>query len=143
MAKVNGSGLRTPDWQLLLEVYVDRARAEPFVWGAHDCVSFAMGWVEMVRADLAPRDDLAEVLGYSTAAGAARMLAERSLAQAVADWGGLTAVAPAFAQRGDLVLVEIDGRESLALCVGDVVAGPGTEGLAFAPLAAVRAAWRV
>jgi hypothetical protein len=143
MKKLNGSGLRRPDWPLLLEVYIERLRAQPFAWGTHDCVTFAIGWLELARSDLSPREELAESLDYSTVVGALRALRGRELQEAVDDWGRLTSVAVPFAQRGDLVLVETSGRPSLSVCVGDYAAGPGITGLELVPLVTARAAWRV
>jgi hypothetical protein len=141
--KLNGSGLRRADWTLLLEVYVDRHRHTPFEWGVHDCVQFATGWVEMVREDLTPRDDLSGLMSYSSAAEAVRIMGRGSLTDLVESWGELARIQPAFAQRGDLVLVQLSDRECLALCVGDHAAGPGPTGLELAPMPLATAAWRV
>jgi len=141
--KLNGSGLRRADWTLLLEVYVERHRSTRFAWGLHDCAQFAIGWVETVREDLAPREDLAAALGYTTAAEAARIIHGGSLADLVEGWGELPRIQPAFAQRGDVVLVDINRRECLALCVGDAAAGPGAAGLELVPMYHATAAWRV
>lgn len=143
MQKINGSGRRRPDWPLLLEVYLDRARDTPFAWGLHDCATFAIGWVELAREDLKPAEDLFTMLGYNSASGALDAMGGRDLATIVDGWGYLTQVQPAFAQRGDLVLVETGGRLSLGVCAGDVAAGPGTVGLELLPMTAVHAAWRV
>jgi hypothetical protein len=145
MQKLNGSGLRRADWPLLLEVYLERHRDTSFAWGVHDCATFALGWLDAVREDLSPQlDALRESMAYTTASGALGRLGERTLRDAVEDWQQLTPVAVNFAQRGDLVLVDLDGRHSLALVVGDgQAAGPGTAGLEFVPMTAARAAWRV
>lgn len=142
--KLNGSGLRRPDWQLLLAVYVERHRDTPFTWGQHDCALFALSWVQLVREDLDPATAaLAERLTYTDARGALDFMDGRGLGQVVQEWGELTACDAAYAQRGDVVLVEISGRESLAVCTGAEACGPGASGLAFVPMTAARAAWRV
>lgn len=141
--KINGSGLRRSDWTLLLEVYVDRHRRTPFAWGRHDCAHFALGWVEMARDDLDPRDDLAHQLSYSSAAEAVRVINGSTLGELVDAWGELPRIQPPFAQRGDVVLVEMNGRECLAVCCGDVAAGPGPTGLELVPMPYATAAWRV
>jgi hypothetical protein len=142
--KLNGSGLRRPDWQLLLAVYVERHRDTPFTWGQHDCARFALGWVQLAREDLDPATDaLAERLAYTDARGALEFMQGSGLGQLVQDWDQLAACDVAYAQRGDVVLVEINGRESLAVCVGAEACGPGASGLAFVPMTAARAAWRV
>jgi len=142
--KINGTGLRRTDWTLLLEVYLDRHRATPFAWGTHDCVTFAVGWLDLVREDLGPQlDTLATTLDYRSAHGAVLRIGQAGLHAAVEDWGQLTPVNVRSAQRGDLVLIETGGRHSIALCVGDHAAGPGVHGLELAPMDLATAAWRV
>lgn len=141
MTRLNGSSARRQDWPLLLEIYVDQSMHSRFTWGTHDCVSFAIGWLALVRQDLHPREDLA--LDYCDATSALRMLKGRSLEMAVDDWGGLQRVPPAYAQRGDLVLVQILDRACLAVCVGDQAAGPGMHGLEVVPMTRATAAWQV
>jgi hypothetical protein len=142
--KLNGSGLRRPDWPLLLEVYIERHRTTPFEWGAHDCATFALGWVDLAREDLGPQIEvLAASLDYRTAEGAVTRLGRRALADAVDEWDHLTPVEPSFAQRGDVVVIEISGRQSLAVCAGEYAAGPGATGLELVPMTTARAAWRV
>lgn len=142
-ARLNGTGLRRSDWPLLLEVYVERHRDTAFAWGRHDCVTFAIGWLELAREDLAPREELAGQLDYASAFGALRSLDGRELLQAVNDWGRLTEVAPRFAQRGDIVLVSCEERLCLGACVGDHAAAPGAAGLVLVPMSAACAAWKV
>lgn len=142
MKRLNGScPARRQDWPLLLEIYVDQVAHKPFAWGEHDCVSFAIGWLALVRGDLSPREDLG--LDYASALEALKFLAGRSVEEAVNEWGGLEPIAPAYAQRGDVVLVQILDRACLALCVGDHAAGPGMEGLELVPMTAASAAWKV
>lgn len=141
--KLNGSGQRPVDWPHLLEHYVERHRATPFAWGQHDCATFAAGWVALARPDLSPQEDFAAEMDYSTAAGAVRALAGHSIAGIVENWGELLRVEPAFAQRGDVVLLDVAGRRSLAVCVGELACGPGTTGMEFVPMTAAVAAWRV
>jgi hypothetical protein len=127
----------------LLEVFIERHRDTPFAWGVHDCVTFAIGWLELAREDLAPRDDLAPRLAYGSAHEAARELGQQPLAEAVEAWGELPRIGVTFAQRGDLVLLDVGGRQTLGLCVGGDAAGPSTHGIEFAPMTAAVAAWRV
>jgi hypothetical protein len=142
--KLNGTGLRRLDWVLLLEVYIERHRATPFAWGTHDCATFAVGWLDLVREDLGPQiEHLVMTLDYRTAHDAVRRIGSAGLHAAVEDWGQLTAVGVASAQRGDLVLVDSAGRQSIAVCVGDHAAGPGVHGLELVPMHLAVAAWRV
>ena len=121
--RINGNPPRRSDWPLLLEIYIDQTAHKAFAWGTHDCVSFAIGWLALVRQDLRPIEDLA--LDYDSAPEALRALAGRSVEAAVNDWGGLASVHPSYAQRGDIVLVQILDRACLAVCVGESAAGPG------------------
>lgn len=145
MKKLNGTGLRRADWPLLFEVYLERHRDTPFAWGTHDCATFALDWLDCVREDLTPQiDALRMTMDYRTGSGALNRLGEQHLHDAVDAWDNLTPVAVQYAQRGDVVLVDLDGRHSLCLVVGDGnAAGPGTAGLEFVPMSAARAAWRV
>lgn len=142
-APLRSSCARAFDWPALLAAYIEQHRATPFAWGAHDCVGFAIGWLAVVRPDLAPREELSGRLDYVDAAGAARQLHEISLRAVVDGWGQLVGIAPAQAGRGDLVLVDIDGRASLAVNVAELACGPGPAGLVFVPMTAAIAAWRV
>jgi hypothetical protein len=140
--KANGGAGRRPDWPLLLEVFVDQRRDWRFEWGRNDCVTFAAAWVALARPDLDPMEQV-ERAGHHSAREALEWLAGRDLAQVMDEWGELTRIDPAFAQRGDVVLVDNEGRPALAVCVGGYAVGPGAEGAQFAPIATARAAWRV
>lgn len=131
---------RREDWPLALNDWVDSHRATPFAWHFFDCCSAAADWVRVctgadVFADW--RDQ------YNDAAGAVRVIAKA---------GGLVplvtavlgeAIPAAFASRGDVVLVEIEGRESLAVCLGRLAAGPGEAGLVFVRPEQWLAGWRI
>jgi hypothetical protein len=78
---------------------------------------------------------------YSDARGAAEFMAANPIA-AVAD-GLLGQVHQAFAQRGDIVLLDLDGRMTLGVCVGSEVAAPADLGMVMMPMSAAVAAWKV
>ncbi len=50
---------------------------------------------------------------------------------------------PLGAGRGDVALVDVDGRECLGIVLGELVAGPAASGLLMVPRAAIQAAWAV
>ena len=134
---------RREGWPERLTAMVEAARDLPFAWGSHDCCTFAARWVESERgvSILAP---FAHARGaWASALEAARI---------VRDAGGLSAIvteqlgasiAPAQAMRGDVVRVEIEGRESLAVVLGETAAAPGEAGIAFAPMARWLEGWEV
>lgn len=128
---------RLQHWPRLLDQYVDAARARQFEWGTHDCVTFAAGAVRAITG----RD-------VGLPAWGSALQAERAL-QAL---GGLRAAVtsrmgpamePAHAQRGDVLLLQQEGRDVLAVCMGHVWAAPGADGVVFGPAAEAVAAWRV
>ena len=56
---------------------------------------------------------------------------------------GFVRIAPALAQRGDLVQVGPGPDLALALCLGDMAAAPGFDGLIMVDVQRAEAAWRV
>lgn len=128
--------MRREDWPERLFEYLDAQRDVPFSWATHSCAGFAAGAVEAMTGEAV---DLPTV---TSARAAAELLAVRSLRDRVGDAFG-PEIMPAFARRGDLVLVEIDGRESVAMCIGSDAAGPGPSGLVLVPMSSAIAAWRV
>ena len=131
---------RREDWPLALTEWVDAHRATPFEWGGFDCCSAAAAWVRVCTG----ADFYAAFAGrYDDALGAERIVrAAGGIKKIVTPLLG-EPLPPAFAQRGDLVLVDIEGRESLAVCVGGEAAGPGEGGLVFVAPEGWLCAWRV
>ena len=107
--------------------YLDGRQAQPFAWGssANDCISFAAG---AVRA-LTGRDLIAEAgLSWTTARGAARVLHRVGGISGALD-RVLSRMPCARAHRGDVGLAVIEGRESVVVIEGELLAGPGLAGL--------------
>ena len=129
--------MRPPDWPERLARYIDSRAAEPFAWGENDCASFASAWVEQMRG---------ETIGlppHGTAASAAQSLRARGgLEAAASDVLGVP-IDAMLAQRGDIAMVRIAGRESLSVVVGEYAAGPGPNGVVLVPMADAVVAWRV
>lgn len=127
---------RRQDWPERLADYFEAQRDVPFDWQSHSCAAFAAGAVQAMT------DEAVEIPAHASARDAAGLLAARSLRDRLADLFG-PEIAPAYAQRGDLVLVDLAGRESVAVCVGGEAAGPGDAGLLTVPVRLAVAAWRV
>lgn len=128
---------RKGNWSQAFSEFL-RARADmPFAWGGNDCCSFAAAGIEaMTGADL-----MRGVPDYSNAAEAARILM-----RPLEDWldERLNRMsAPAFAQRGDVGLIVIDGRRSLALVDGHYLYGAGDRKMARVERVAAIMAWAV
>jgi len=123
-----------------LTAFIEDRRSAAFEWGANDCIMFAADAVLVQTGE-----DLAAEYRetYRTAGDAARLLKRL---------GGLEAVATKalgepkpwpYAQIGDIVLVKLDDREHLAVCMGTHYAVPAPQRLAFWPMAGAVKAWSV
>lgn len=132
-------GMRLPDWQLRLAAFYKERASMPFEWGRNDCCMFAADAV----AAMTGWDFAAEVEGYTTALQAERVLKARGGLRAVASDALGDPIPPLMATVGDVVLMENEGRELLAICNGTNAIGPGAEGVAVLDMAAALAAWRV
>jgi len=135
---------RDPRWPDLLAEIIQQRAATPFAWGLHDCALLA---ADVVLA-LTGTDPAGALRGaYSTEAEADALIAQHggleALAATLAAEVGLGDCAPTFAQRGDVALVTQGNMRALGVVVGDSVAVPAAQGLAFLPLASIQRAWSV
>lgn len=131
---------RHPDWPSRLHQAIEAARGRPFCWGTHDCAAFATG----VAAELTGQDPVAALRGsYESAWGAERLMAKHGgLSGLIGHYYG-EAVTIGYARRGDLVLAERDNGPALGVCLGQVSAFAGPEGLAFLQTSECRLAWHI
>ena len=126
---------------------IARAKA-PYVWGKNDCALFAAdGILAQTGTDIA-----ADFRGlYADEAGAYVAIRDVCGGKDVADaaaWAAARAGMvergwPMMAQRGDLVIVEIDGKPmaGLVLLNGVHVGVPGDRGLLRQPITAIKRSW--
>jgi hypothetical protein len=132
---------RLPDWPQRFVAFLEQRESRPFEWGANDCCGFAEADVEALTGAVA-------VAGGRWAADTAaqRLRLERGLVAAVSARLGPPLASPAYAQRGDIVLVKPAagrGFRFLAVCDADRWAGPGPEGIDRGPMSQAVMAWRV
>jgi hypothetical protein len=128
---------RLPDWPTRLDAHVHAHRARPFTWGPQDCVSFAAGAVAAITGQPV------QAPAWQGRRAAVRLLRQMGGVQGVAA-RTLGALQPAAsARRGDVVLLQQDGRHLLAVCLGHLWVAPGAQGLAFGPMSQALGAWRV
>lgn len=130
---------RRHDWMLQLAAVVSARLAAPFAWGANDCCLFAADCVHAITG----QDPAADLRGtYTTELGAGRVLQAH---------GGITGLAcdrlgpvirADLAQPGDVGLVWMVRRPTLAVCVGQHFMAPGVCGLVVVPTNEVQRAWR-
>jgi hypothetical protein len=131
---------RVEHWERLLAAAIDTARAKPFVWGVHDCPTFAFE----TRMILTDGDDVAALWRgrYTTALGGERVM--RRLGWASLEEMGRALLgeprqAVLLTQRGDVVLA--DTGLGFGICTGASAVGMTPEGLVTVPLTSCRLAW--
>lgn len=129
---------RREDWPERLVAYIDARAAEPFAWSVNDCATFAGDWV-LEATGVDPIADFRNPYSEVSAGRALRRLG--GIAKATSS--RLPEKPPAFAMRGDLGLVEIEGRESLVIVDGDTVVGPGPNGVERLHRSLLVRAWEV
>lgn len=138
---------RLPDWTIRLAALLADWNARPFAWGQTDCAMLA---AEAVVA-LTGVDPVADLRGsYSDATGAGRVLGAAggllALVAKMADRAGIPECPPAFAQRGDVALVEWQGAQALGIVMPDGVMVLGRDEprmLHVIPASSIRFAWAV
>lgn len=131
---------RIEGWEARLAEEIEAARGKPFVWGQHDCAT----WAFDVRRALTGQDAAAAWRGrYSSAKGAVRtlrlVLRAASHAEAATAILGPPLAHPLSAQRGDIVLAD----DAFGVCAGADCAFLAPEGFAFRPITEIDLAWRV
>lgn len=135
---------RLPDWQTRLAALMASRRTTPFAWGTQDCCLFAADAVLAITGH-DPAADLRH--SYTTAAGAARVLAAAGGVAGIAIRRAGPVVPVALAQPGDIGLLKLDAADSacrLALAVygGSCWHAPGPAGLSSHPMTSIVRAWR-
>jgi hypothetical protein len=66
-----------------------------------------------------------------------------SIQEAVKDWLGDPCVSTSYTQRGDVVLFNNEGRETLGICVGDRIVTVGETGIAHVSMEQAICSWKV
>ena len=131
--------MRLQNWQELFEDFCKERRTMPFAWGVNDCALFAADCVLAI----AGVDHGGKFRGYKTARQAHRLIAMS---------GGLTKIVTvalgeplrsAYATVGDVVLVEMNGTDSLGISNGSVCFGPGLLGMVVLNNSAVKQIWKI
>ncbi|UYP67477.1 hypothetical protein OIU14_13475 [Thalassobacter stenotrophicus] len=134
--------MKVDRWEHLLAEAIDTARGKPFVWGVHDCPTFAFE-THMI---LTGGDDIAALWRgrYTTALGGQRVMRRLGWVS-LEDMGCALLGAPhpsvLLAGRGDLVLA--DTGLGFGICTGRAAVGMAPEGLVSVPLTSCRLAWSV
>lgn len=137
---------RYQDWPSRLHIEIEAARERPFSWGSADCAL----WACDVILAMTGSDPGALFRGrYTDQESAIRALYDfcggglEKAVEAITAEHGMEEVSVRFAQRGDVVLLDIDEGPALGICIGHRCAFVGPEGVAYRALKDCRRAWRV
>lgn len=133
---------RLPDWPERLAALVEARRHAPFEWGRHDCALFAADGIEAVTGEQPFADWRGRYASEDEADRETGGSVEVTVAAELARWGACE-IEPQTAQRGDVVMVRAGNAEAVGVVLGEVVAVPGVERLAFVPLRKAYRAWAV
>lgn len=128
------------DWAAALYAQIDDFNSMPFVWGTHDCCSFA---ADCVLAMTGVDKMAAYRGGYKTAVGAARKLVKAGGMEAAITAELGEPIAPALAQRGDVVCFTSPLGDTCGVCLGSTIAAAGLGGITHTPMVQAFKAWRV
>jgi hypothetical protein len=132
--------MRFQDWPERLNRMVADSHHKPFAWGEHDCCLFAANTV----LELTGEDYAKDLRGtYKSKRGAAKVLIEHGGMRGIATAALGKEVPPLMAQRGDIVLVQTEQGDTLAVCMGGYCVAPGLERLEMTPMKQAVTAWRV
>jgi len=129
---------RHRDWQSRLAGFVASRESVPFKWGSHDCALFVCDGIEAISG----HDPAAKYRGYTTEIGAARVVKRLGGMRGVGNTIFGQEIHPMQAQVGDVGLVDVEGRESFALCGGPFWLSPGPGGLVRLDVGVAVMAWR-
>ena len=113
--------------------YITAHLETPFGWGSHDCVLFAIGWLEISKG----KDYLSQYKPWSTAKEALRTVDRLGgLEKMFSD--NLEQIHPNMAQDGDITLI----NNTTFLFSGAQVVSVGESGLVFLNRMEAQCAWR-
>jgi hypothetical protein len=137
--------MRVPDWPERLEAYLAACRDRRFVWGEHDCVCFAAGWVaQATGTDPAPHSRGVYDSPETALETLWRCYSTADLVAAVTTVLGTPLDSPRLARRGDLAAVPTSDGPALGVVVGARIACLARPaGLTFPSLTKAIAAWRI
>ena len=132
--------MKHEDWVDQLFATIEKVSNESFAYGKNDCCLFsarvvdAMTGTEYAKKLAEMYHDERSALAYINSFG--------SIQEAVKDWLGKPTNL-AFVQRGDVVLFNNEGRETLGICVGDRIVSVGQTGIAYVPMDQAICTWKV
>jgi hypothetical protein len=130
---------RRQNWPELLGAYIVANMARPHAWGSNDCVTFARGAVEAITGTVIELPctwaDEAQALAALDALGGLQAAVDTVLPRLPS---------PAYAQRGDIVMLTVPSRPPwIAVCSEEFAWAPSISGLAQTSIGLAITAWSV
>lgn len=135
--------MRYEDWQARFWAEMDRQRTAPFVWGARDCILFAATVGDAVSMDGNYVQRAREAFNWKNAREAAALLATSDLQSLVATVMGPMQPWARLGMADFALVVDDNGRQSLAVHDGTYVFGPVDPGMQRIPFRNVKGGWLV
>jgi hypothetical protein len=130
---------RANEWPELLFDFFERKRNQPFEWGKNDCAGFVIDAIETLTGETVA----SELRGYRSASGAARRIREKGGMESILISLGFERIEIGFAQRGDIVIADMDGREIYGIVAGNgFYCSPGEEAMLSRPMSEVTSVYR-
>ena len=112
--------------------YVAAHLEKPFKWGENDCVTFAVGWVNIRTG----KDWLAELPKWNSAMQAHKLIHRLGGLEYLID-KALPRIHANYSKDGDITL----GDNTVYLVAGEHIIGPGFDGLIFLDRTLIKCAW--
>lgn len=140
---------RHQDWPTRLGGYLQSQAHLPFAYGVNDCCLFVAGAVQaMTGVDLAADNFRGKYKTKISAHKALKRFGGGGLVSMMDEFvrrGYFEEVKPLYAGRGDVVLIVINGVESLGVVdlIGTHVVATGPDGVARLPLALAPRGWKL
>jgi hypothetical protein len=138
--------MRYPDWEdRFVKALREKAKV-PYDIAGNDCVRFAADVIQAYTGT-----DIAASLrhSYKNKEDSAKLIAESKggffglVERALDELGICEYMGPSFAQRGDLVFIEIRGQYALGICNGDSSATAGRDGVVWVSSKHTKVAWEI
>ncbi len=131
--------MRYHNWQVRFEAFINSRMHTPFAWGTNDCAVFACDCVLAITG----QDFGMGLREHRTAKEASDTLENVGGVVGIADRSLGARIVVGLANVGDVILLNEDGRDSLAICNGGTVIAVAKSGLTTMSMSKAVAAWRV
>ena len=134
--------MRYVDWQARFWSEMERQRVAPFVWGQRDCILFAATLGDAV-SDQRYVERAREAFRWTNAREAAALLTETTLQPLVESVMGPMLPWARLGMADFALVVDDEGRQSLAVHDGCNIIGPVDPGVQRIPFHNVKGGWLV